>query len=83
MKVLRTEAALGLGLVLSAPIYARQTTDQSNEAARKATKAELRQHEKADKAQAKADKSERKAAGSHKVKKAVRDQDKANAVQPQ
>ncbi len=79
MKIFRTAAALSLGVMLSSPIFAQQT----NEQARQETKAQLKQQEKADKAQAKADKSEKKAAGSAKVKKAVRDQDKANAAQPQ
>lgn len=83
MKHLRTATTLSLALLLAAPLYGRQTTDGSNEADRKTTKAELKQQERADKAQAKADKSERKAVSSHKVKKAAKDQDKANAAQPQ
>ena len=72
-------ASISLGLLLAGPVVAQQTNEQT----RKDTKAELKQQERADKAQAKADKSERKAVGSHKVKKAARDQDKANTVQPQ
>lgn len=79
MKISRMAATLSLGVLLTSPLYARQTNEQD----RKATKSELKQQEKADKAQAKADKSERKAVGSHKVKKAAKDQDKANAAQPQ
>lgn len=79
MKIYRTAAALSLGVLLTAPMVAQET----NEQARKETKAQLKQQEKADKAQAKADKSERKVVGSHKAKKAAKDQDKANAVQPQ
>lgn len=79
MKILHTAAALSLGVLLAAPVVAQQTNEQN----RKETKAELKQQEKADKAQAKADKSERKAVSSHKAKKAAKDQDKANATQPQ
>jgi Flp pilus assembly protein TadB len=52
---------------------------QSNEQTRQDTHDQVKQDEKADKAQAKADKSTRKALNSKKVKKAARDQDKANA----
>lgn len=79
MKFSRIATALSLGVLLSGPVVAQQTNEQT----RKETKAELKQQERADKAQAKADKAERKAVGSHKVKKAAREQDKANAVQPQ
>ena len=79
MKLFRNAAALSLGVLLVAPVYARQTNEQN----RKETKTELKQAQKADTAQAKADKSERKAVSSKKVKKAARDQDKANAAQPQ
>lgn len=79
MTIFRTAAALSLGMMLAAPVVAQQT----NEQVRKETRAELKQQERADKAQAKADRSEKKAAGSHKVKKAARDQDKANAARPQ
>lgn len=79
MKLYRTAAALSLGVMLAGPVFAQQTNEQD----RKETKAQLKQQEKADKAQAKADKSERKAVSSHKMKKAAKDQDKANAAQPQ
>ena len=66
-------AALAGGLAFTAAAAA-QTNDQD----RKDVQAETKQAEKADKAQAKADKSENKAVKSKKVKKAARDQDKAN-----
>ncbi len=78
MKVFRTATTFSLGLMLACPMFAQG----ANEQARRQTKAELKQQQKADKAQAKADKSEGKALGSKKVKKAAKDQDKANAAQP-
>lgn len=79
MNVSRIAATVSLGLLLSGPVFAQQT----NEGSRKEAKAQARQQEKADKAQAKADKAEKKALGSGKAKKAAREQDKANAAQPQ
>ncbi len=79
MKIFRMVAGLSLSVLLGMPAVAQQTNEQT----RKDVKAQAKQQEQADKAQAKADKSEKKAAGSRKVKKAVRDQDKANAAQPQ
>lgn len=83
MKLDRTLTVLSLGLLLSAPVFAQQTNDHANEELRKASKAEAKQQHKADKEQAKADKAQEKALGSKKMKKAARQQDKANAVQPQ
>lgn len=85
MKISHVAAAMSLSLVLAGPLVAQQTTDAqpTNEQTRKQTHADLKQQEKADKAQAKADKAERKAVGSHKMKKAAKEQDKANATQPQ
>lgn len=82
MKFRSAVTTLGLGLMLSAPMCA-QTTTETNDQARKDLKADARQQHKADKSQAKADKADEKALGSHKVKKAAKAQDKANAQQPQ
>ncbi len=79
MRVSRFAATLSLGLLLSGPVFAQQTNEQT----RKEAKAQARQQEKADKAQAKADKAEKKALDSGKVKKAARAQDKANAARPE
>ena len=81
MKVCRTLATLSLGLMMSAPLFAQQTT--TNQQDRKETKAELKQQHKADKAHSKADKDEAKAVNTKQAKKAAKAQDKANAVQPQ
>jgi len=74
MRGIRVAGALAAILTLSSAGLA-----QSNEQDRKDAHAQVKQEEKADKAQAKADKSTRKALKSRKVKKAARDQDKANA----
>lgn len=72
-----TTTTLGLAFLL--PALAAQT----NEQARKETKAELKQQHNADKKQAKADKAEAKAVNTKEAKKAAKAQDKANAAQPQ
>jgi len=74
MKLYRLAAAVALPFALSG-ISLAQTTHQDD---LKATHHEVKQDEKADKAQAKADKTERKALKSHKVKKAAKQQDKAD-----
>jgi hypothetical protein len=75
MRISRYVAAAMLagGLVVTSAAVA-----QTNEQDRKDVQAQTKQAEKADKAQAKADKSAHKAAKSEKMKKAARDQDKAN-----
>ncbi len=76
--------ALGLTLTAAGPIpLAKGFAQTTNEQTRKETKAELKQQKRADKTQAKADKSEEKLAGSKQAKKAARQQDRANAAQPQ
>ena len=83
MSISRSFAVLGLGAALAIPVLAQTTDDHANDQARKELKTQARQDHKADKAQAKADKANEKALGSHKVKKAAKDQDRANAQQPQ
>ena len=83
MRLHRASIALSLGLLLATPVFAQQTTTQTNDEARKELKADAKQAHKADKQQSKADKADAKALGSKKVKKAAKEQDKANAAQPQ
>ena len=80
MKVSRTLAASGLALLLSCSGFAQQTNDHANEELRKEAKASAQQQHKVDKEQAKADKADAKALSSRKVKKAAKQQDKANAA---
>ena len=79
MKFSRTLAVTGLALSFALPVLAQQTDAQ----ARKEAKTQLKQQQKADKKQAKADKDEAKAANTKQAKKAAKEQDKANAAQPQ
>lgn len=81
MKLSRT-AIFSLSLLLAGPMVAQQTCYPTNNQVRKEEKADAKQAHKADKTQAKADKADAKALGSHKVKKAAKEQDKANAQQP-
>ena len=74
MKLYRVAAVVVLPLALSGFSFAQEPSQQDFPA----NHHQLKQDEKADKAQAKADKDERKAMKSHKVKKAEKQQDKAD-----
>lgn len=78
--MVRAASILSLSLLLAGPMMAQTCT---NNDARKDAHAEAKMDHRADKAQAKADKADAKALHSHKVKKAAKKQDKANALRPQ
>ena len=72
MKLYRVAAVVVLPLALSGLSFAQETSRQD------LNRHELKQDEKADKAQVKADKDERKASKTHKAKKAAKQQEKAD-----
>lgn len=74
MKSYKVAAAVVLPFALSSFGFAQTGNQQDVDA----NHHQVKQMEKADKAQAKADKDERKALKSHKVKKAAKQQDKAD-----
>jgi hypothetical protein len=73
MRLAQVVPTVALTLLLSGAGVAQTHQEESKDA-----QAQLKQDEKADRAQAKADKQERKALKSKKVKKAVKAQDKAD-----
>lgn len=79
MKISRSLSVLSLSVLLAAPLIAQQNCmPMTNNQARKDAKMDAKQAHHADKRQAKADKAEAKELGSHKAKKAAKEQDKAN-----
>ncbi len=84
MKISRPISILSVAFLLAGPVIAQQTcAPVTNNEARKDAKADAKAAHHADKKQAKADKAEAKALDSHKVKKAAKEQDKANAAAEQ